>query len=159
MTHWQGYVLGDAITPKNPIAEIILNWKLQHRWPSKLALMPKHCLKGPSVDVLWVHKSARWNFEQYLTSPPGETFDNTWQVSLVNLSQYLTKVRLVNRWLWKSNQLLTCRPIWEESKDWTMDCAFHSELHYFGISSFSSSFLMFSIITWIWLCGVMYIWT
>lgn len=46
------------------------------RWPSKLALMPKHCLKGPSVDVLCVHKSAM--------------------------------------------------PIWEESKDWTMDCAFHS---------------------------------
>ena len=109
------------------------------------------------------------------TSPPGEILNNTWQVRLVNLwtildksppgeplileikSTYVSQVRQVN--LWKSNQLLTCRPIWEESKDWTMDCAFHSELHYFGISSFSSSFLMFSIITWIWLCGVMYIWT
>ena len=43
--------------------------KHRHRWPSKLALMPKHCLKGPSVDVLWVHKSARfcnimaWKYE------------------------------------------------------------------------------------------------
>ena len=86
MTHWQGYVLGDASTPKNPYCWdhlLLLNWMMQHRWPSKLALMPKHCLKGPSVDVLWVHKSARWNFEQYLTSPPGLTI------------------------LWKSNQLLT----------------------------------------------------
>ena len=38
------------------------NWlNPQPRWPSKLAQMPKHCLKGPSHDVLWVHKSARWS--------------------------------------------------------------------------------------------------
>ena len=28
------------------------------RWPSQLAVMPKHCLLSPPVDVLWVHKSA-----------------------------------------------------------------------------------------------------
>ena len=33
------------------------------RWPSPLALMPKHCLYAPPINVLWVHKSARpiWN--------------------------------------------------------------------------------------------------
>ena len=33
------------------------------RWPSALAVMPKHCLGAPPLNVLWVHKSARplWN--------------------------------------------------------------------------------------------------
>jgi len=55
------------------------------RWPTKLAMMPEHCLKGPSVDVLWVHKSAR--------------------------------------------------PIWDEAKDWVLECAFHSQLRFIGNTS------------------------
>jgi hypothetical protein len=34
------------------------------RWPESFAVMPRHCLDGPTENVVWVHRSARPVWEQ-----------------------------------------------------------------------------------------------